>query len=65
MEDDDVDLRDVKHAQGYGGAQAHGHGQSGGLDEHLRQETGEVIINQSINDHRRFCGFSDQSCSDQ
>lgn len=33
--DDDVNLGDVKHAQGHCGAQAHGHGQGGGLDEHL------------------------------
>lgn len=37
VEDDDVDLGDVEHAQGYGGAQAHGHGQGRGLDEHLEQ----------------------------
>lgn len=37
VEDDDVDFGDIEHAQGYGGAQAHGHGQSGGLDEHLQQ----------------------------
>lgn len=37
VEDDDINLGDVEHAQGYGGAQAHGHRQSGGLDEHLQQ----------------------------
>lgn len=37
VEDDDVDLGDVEHAQGHGGAQAHGHGEGGGLDEHLEQ----------------------------
>lgn len=36
VEDDDVDLGDVEHAQGHGGAQAHGDRQSGGLDEHLQ-----------------------------
>lgn len=38
VEDDDVDLGDVEHAQGHGGAQAHGDGQGGGLDEHLQTE---------------------------
>lgn len=37
VEDDDIDLGYVEHAQGYGGAQAHGHGQGRGLDEHLEQ----------------------------
>lgn len=37
VEDDDIDLGDVEHAQGYGGAQAHGHRQGRGLDEHLEQ----------------------------
>ena len=37
VENDDIDLGDVEHAQGYGGAQAHGHGQGRGLDEHLEQ----------------------------
>ena len=40
VEDDDVHLGDVEHAQGHGGAQAHGHRQCGGLDEHLRQKHG-------------------------
>lgn len=38
VEDDHVDLGDVEHAQGHGGAQAHGDGQGGGLDEHLETE---------------------------
>lgn len=37
VEDDDIDLGYVEHAQGYGGAQAHGHCQGRGLDEHLEQ----------------------------
>lgn len=37
VEDDDVDLGDVEHAERDGGAQAHGHRQGGGLDEHLEQ----------------------------
>lgn len=37
VEDDDIDLGYVEHAQGYGGAQAHGHGQGRGLDEHLEE----------------------------
>lgn len=36
VKDDDVDFGDVEHSQGHGGAQAHGHRQSGGLDEHLQ-----------------------------
>lgn len=45
VEDDDVDLGDVEHAQGHGGAQAHGHRQGGGLDEHLRTDgNGELSI---------------------
>lgn len=38
VEDDDVDLGDVEHAQGHCGTQAHGDGQSGGLDEHLQRK---------------------------
>lgn len=38
VEDDDIDLGYVEHAQGHGGAQAHGHGQGRGLDEHLEQK---------------------------
>lgn len=41
VEDYDVDLRDVEHAQGHGGTQAHGHCQGGGLDEHLQQRHGK------------------------
>lgn len=37
VEDDDVDLGDVEHAQRDGGAQAHGHRQGGRLDEHLER----------------------------
>lgn len=37
VEDDNVDFGDVEHSQGHGGAQAHGHRQSGGLDEHLQR----------------------------
>lgn len=36
VEDDHVDLGYVEHAQGHGGAQAHGHGQGRRLDEHLQ-----------------------------
>lgn len=50
MEDDDVDLGDVEHAQGHGGAQAHGDRQSGGLDEHLqwksRKKEKTVVLEQ-------------------
>lgn len=42
VEDDDVDLGDVEHAQGHGGAQAHGNCQGGGLDEHLQQRHGRL-----------------------
>lgn len=35
VKDDDVDFRDVEHAQGHGGTQAHGYGQRGRLDVHL------------------------------
>jgi len=38
VEDDDVDLRHVEHAQGDGGAEAEGHGQRGRLDVHLRRK---------------------------
>lgn len=38
VEDDDIGLGDVEHAQGHGGAQAHGHCQGGGLDEHLQEK---------------------------
>lgn len=37
VEDDDIDLGYVEHAQGHGGAQAHGHSQGCGLDKHLEQ----------------------------
>lgn len=43
VEDDDVDLGDVEHAQRDGGAQAHGHSQGGGLDEHLEQRQSKQI----------------------
>lgn len=36
VEDDDVDLRHVEHAQRDGGAEAEGDGQRGRLDVHLR-----------------------------
>lgn len=38
VEDDDIDFGDVEHAQGYGGTQAHGHCQGGGLDKHLEKK---------------------------
>lgn len=38
VEDYDVNLWDVEHAQGHGCAQAHGHCEGGGLDEHLGKE---------------------------
>lgn len=37
VEDDDIDFWDVQHAEGHRGTQAHGHGQRGGLNEHLVQ----------------------------
>lgn len=37
VEDDDIDLGYVEHAQGHGGTQAHGYCQGRGLDEHLEQ----------------------------
>lgn len=37
VEDDDIDLGYVEHAQGYGGTQAHGDSQGRGLDEHLEE----------------------------
>lgn len=37
VENDDIDLGYVEHAQGHGGAQAHGHCQGRGLDKHLEQ----------------------------
>lgn len=37
VEDDDVDLWHVEHAQRDGGAEAEGDGQRGGLDVHLRE----------------------------
>lgn len=45
MEDDNIDLRDVQHAQGHRGTQAHGHRQGGGLDEHLEQRENRVKVN--------------------
>ncbi|TNN67350.1 E3 ubiquitin-protein ligase TRAIP [Liparis tanakae] len=44
VEDDDVDLGDVEHAQGHGGAQAHGHREGGGLDEHLQNRDSAVPV---------------------
>lgn len=43
VEDDDIDLGNVEHPQRDGGAQAHGHRQGGGLDEHLEQRQGQQI----------------------
>lgn len=37
VEDDDINFGDVQHAEGHRGTQAHGHGQRGGLNEHLVQ----------------------------
>lgn len=37
VEDDDIDLGYVEHAQWHSGAQAHGHSQGCGLDEHLEK----------------------------
>lgn len=42
VEDDDIHLGYVEHAQGHGGAQTHGHSQGGSLDEHLVRETQQV-----------------------
>lgn len=42
VEDDDVDLGHVEHPEGDEGAERHGHGQSGRLDEHLGRHVIEV-----------------------
>lgn len=41
VEEDDVDLGHVEHPEGHKGAEGHGDGQRGGLDEHLWRHSQE------------------------
>lgn len=59
VENDDVDLGYVEHAQRHGGAQAHGHCQGCGLDEHLEKTaTCQCTSLNSVSPHQSAVNYS-------